>query len=212
MSKRIKDTYQKYLWVFISTNILIFWSFLVYGTINFDKINLNLSKLMSAKSFIFLLSPIITLVLSGIIPTSLKEVLVFWKIKDRLPGCRAFSHFAMKDPRINIKLLVSKVGKFPEEPKEQNRVWYSLYQQYSNDDVIWGSHRDFLLARDLASLSFLFLLVFGSVSLLFGSSKYIFVYLSYLVIQFLVLSLVARNYGNRFVCNVLAKASQLCNK
>lgn len=212
MSKRIKDTYQKYLWIFTFINVLIFWSIFVYGTIDFDEINSNLYKFVSTKSFIFLLSPIITLVLNGIIPSSFKEIIVFWKIKGRLPGCRAFSHFAMEDPRVNIELLKNKVGEFPKEPKEQNRIWYSLYQEYSNDKVILGSHRDFLLMRDITSLSFLFLLILGTLSFLFNNLTYTFAYLCFLIVQFLVSSLVARNYGNRFVCNVLAKASQAYSK
>jgi len=212
MSKRIKDTYQKYLWIFISVNILIFWSIFIYGTVNFDKINLNLYKFISIKSFIFFLSPIITIVLNGIIPNSIKEVLVFWKVKNRLPGYRAFSHFAIKDPRVNIESLKDKVGEFPKESKKQNRVWYSLYQQYRDDEIVWGSHRDFLITRDFTSLSFLFLLVFGPTLLLFNNSNYVFAYLGYLIIQYLSLSLAARNYGNRFVCNVLAKASQVNNR
>jgi len=211
VSKRIKDTYQKYLWIFISANTLIFWSIFAHGTFSFDEINSILHKLINAKSFIFFLSPIITIVLSGIMPNSFKEVLVFWKVKNRLPGCRAFSHFATEDPRVNIESLRNKIGKLPKEPKEQNRVWYSLYQQYRDDKIIWGSHRDFLLTRDLASLSFLFLVVFSLILLLFNNSdsNYVFAYLGYLVIQYLSLSLAARNYGNRFVCNVLAKASQV---
>ncbi|MBO8132200.1 MAG: hypothetical protein H0Z29_11965 [Candidatus Marinimicrobia bacterium] len=212
MPKRIKDTYQKYLWIFISVNILIFWSIFIYGTVNFDKINLNLYKFISIKSFIFFLSPIITIVLNGIIPNSIKEVLVFWKVKNRLPGYRAFSHFAIKDPRVNIESLKDKVGEFPKEPKKQNRVWYSLCQQYRDDEIVWGSHRDFLITRDFTSLSFLFLLVFGTTLLLFNNSNYVFAYLGYLIIQYLSLSLAARNYGNRFVCNVLAKASQVNNR
>lgn len=209
MPKRIKDTYQKHLWIFISVNILIFWGIFAHATFSFNEINSNLCKFVGTKSFIFFLSPIITIVLSGIMPNSVKEVLVFWKVKNRLPGCKAFSHFATEDPRVNIELLKNKVGEFPKEPKEQNRVWYSLYQQYRDDEVVWGSHRDFLLTRDLTSLSFLFLLVLGTTLLLFGNSKYAFVYLGYLIVQYLSLSFAARNYGNRFVCNVLAKASQV---
>jgi hypothetical protein len=33
-------------------------------------------------------------------------------------------------------------------------------------------------------------------------------YIIFLIIQYLVLSIAARNYGNRFVCNVLARASK----
>ncbi len=207
MTKRIKDTYQKHLWAFISVNILIFWSIFLYGSINFNKIKLSLYEFASVKSLIFILSPIITLVLNGIMANSIKEIIVFWKVKNRLPGCRAFSHFAIRDPRINIESLKNKIGEFPKEPDEQNRVWYSLYKQYESDEVVRGSHRDFLLTRDLTSLSFLFLVIFGSISIFYVNSI-VSMYLFYLIIQYLILSFSSRNYGNRFVCNVLAKASE----
>ncbi len=207
MTKRIKDTYQKHLWAFISANILIFWSIFVYGSINFNKIKSSLYEFASVKGLIFILSPIITIVLNGIMPNSIKEAIVFWKVKNRLPGCRAFSHFAIRDPRINTESLKNKIGEFPKEPDEQNRVWYSLYQQYGSDEIVWGSHRDFLLTRDLASLSLLFLVIFGSI-LIFYTNNFVSMYLFYLIIQYLILSFSSRNYGNRFVCNVLAKASK----
>ena len=211
MAKRIKDTYQKYLWAFITANILIFWSVFAYGDINFEKIKIKLYELLSTKTLVLMLSPIITIVLNGIMPNSIKETIVFWRFKNRLPGCRAFSHFAMKDPRINIQSLKNKIGEFPKEPDDQNRLWYSLYQQYENDEVIWGSHKDFLITRDLASLSFLFLVIFGSISIFYISSI-VSVYLFCLIVQYLLLSFSSRNYGNRFVCNVLAKASENKNQ
>jgi len=206
MAKRIKDTYQKHLWIFIAVNSVIFWSTIVYGLTGFDKIITNISDLVGTKSIFFILYPIVAIALNGIVPNSVKETLVFWRVRNRLPGHRAFSYFVKKDPRINIDSLKNKIGKFPEKPDEQNKVWYSIYQQYSNDELIWGSHRDFLLTRDLASLSFLFLLVFGTISI-HHTNDFVSIYLLFLMIQYIVLSFSARNYGNRFVCNVLAKAS-----
>ena len=44
---------------------------------------------------------IVMLVLQELFPRSVKEVLVFWRLRDRVPGCRAFTGIAPKDPRVD---------------------------------------------------------------------------------------------------------------
>src|SRR5690606_15254291 len=51
------------------------------------------------------LAPVIVLLLTSILPTELKEALVFWRVRDVLPGHRAFSVYAQKDPRIDLNRL-----------------------------------------------------------------------------------------------------------
>lgn len=78
--------------------------------------------------------------------------------------------------------------------------------------MIFDSQRNFLLSRDLTGLSFLFLCIYSISAVI---SKFLFeidfklllIYISFLLSQYLILSTVSRNYGNRFACNVLAKIS-----
>ena len=156
MSTRIIDTYQKHLWVFLSANIVVYLVVYTFNLFDVDAANSKLSEFLNPKSFLFILSPTIAIILNGLLPNAIKEFLVFWKIKDRLPGCRAFSKFAVSDYRIDINNLKKVVGEFPKVPSEQNRVWYKLYSDIQSNDVIRGSHRDFLLTRDLCSMSFVF--------------------------------------------------------
>lgn len=209
MSKRIKDTYQKHLWLFISANAAIFWIILLKGVFNLQTLNEKFEISFDPKSILFILSPLLSLVFSGLLSNAIKEFLVFWRLHNRLPGCRAFSYFATHDHRIDIRNLRNYVGEFPKEPTEQNRKWYSLYKENDNDEVIIGSHKDFLLTRDLCSISFVFLVILWPIALAFFSSNSIKVaYSIFLIIQFLILSVTARNFGNRFVCNVLTIASK----
>lgn len=211
MNKRIKDTYQKYLWIFISANAIIFWTVCYNNVINIDEVSKKFEVFLDKKSILFIISPIASLVLSGFLPNSIKEILVFWRLHNRLPGCRAFSYFANHDHRIDIKKLKSCIGEFPQDPIEQNRKWYRLYKENNNDKVISGSHRDFLLTRDLCAISFIFIFIFLPITFLYLHSNTMKIqYATLIIVQYLILSVTSRNFGNRFVCNVLTIAANKC--
>ena len=52
-----------------------------------------------------LLIPVIVLLLSSLIPSSAKAVLVFWRLRHALPGHRAFTDKTLSDPRIERESL-----------------------------------------------------------------------------------------------------------
>jgi hypothetical protein len=208
MAQRIKDTYQKYLWIFIAFNIILFWSILAKGFFSIAFANDKLSVFFDVKSILFILSPIISLILSSLLSNSIKEVLVFWRVRDRLPGCRAFTCLIKKDTRIDCLELERLVGSFPDDPAEQNRLWYKFYKGCEDDKIVIGSHRDFLLTRDLCSISFLLIMILLPISLMFFQNNVLKIsYSLFLVVQYLVLSIASKNFGNRFACNVLAITS-----
>lgn len=209
MSKRIKDTYQKHLWIFFSANITIYIIVTIYGYFSINNANIEFSKFINPKSILFILSPLISLIINGLFPNSFKEFLVFWKIKNRLPGCRAFSEFALEDPRIDVEILKKKIGEFPYKPIEQNKLWYTLYKQLRENEIIIGSHRDFLLTRDLCTISFALMILLIPLEIFYCQNTIAKIaYSIFLFLQFLVLSISSRNYGNRFVCNVLAETAR----
>lgn len=209
MTERIKDTYQKKLCLFISINIIIFWVISLNGKIKLETLPLITSELSNPKSIFIILSPIIAVVFNGFLSNRFKEILVFWKLKNRLPGCKAFTKLALKDQRIDIETLKRKIGKFPEDPTEQNRKWYSLYRSMSDNDIVIGSHRDFLFSRDLCAISFLFMSIFTPIAYFFWENINIKIYyIGYLFLQYIGTAIAAKNYGNRFVCNVLTIESQ----
>lgn len=209
MGKRIKDTYQKHLWIFLSANIVVYLVVSAFGFFDVKAADAKMSEFLNPRSFVFILSPILSLVLNGFLSNAIKEFLVFWKINNRLPGCRAFSKFAVSDYRIDVNALKAKFGEFPETPSEQNRIWYKLYSNLQENKIIQGSHRDFLLTRDLCSISFLFAIFILPIEVfLLGNLQTKIVYSIFLIVQYFALSLSARNYGNRFVCNVLSIATK----
>ncbi len=83
-----------------------------------------------------------------------KLALVFWRVKHALPGCRAFSKFAIGNPRIDLGRLKEAVGgEFPTDPEAQNRAWYRLYQQVRDSASIEDAHKEYLLFRDIIWLT-----------------------------------------------------------
>lgn len=152
---------------------------------------------------------IIALILANVLPTKFKNFLVYWRTKNILPGCRAFTDFAPEDSRVNMKTLKQKLGNIPKDPKKQGEIWYGLLKEYeAKIPAIGEDHRIVLLFRDLTAISFCMVPSLGVSSFWFANELVpLFFYLGGLAMTYLLLSLSARNAGNRLVGNVLAQAS-----
>ncbi|MET4121734.1 hypothetical protein ABIB85_008187 [Bradyrhizobium sp. JR1.5] len=58
------------------------------------------------------LGAVLISVINGVLDVQTKARLVFWRWHDPLPGCRAFSYYLHRDPRIDVTTLKTKVGPF----------------------------------------------------------------------------------------------------
>lgn len=143
-------------------------------------------------------------VLNNLIPSDWKAVLVFWKLRDVLPGHRAFSWFARKDARINVQKLMARIKEWPTSARDQNAKWYALLRQHEAAPHIGAGHRVFLLLRDMSALTVLLASSTPATSLAGATWSAIAWVEVALVIEFLALSTAGRNAGNRLVVNVLA--------
>jgi hypothetical protein len=151
------------------------------------------------------IAPVIVLLLTSILPTELKDALVFWRVRDVLPGHRAFSVYAHKDPRIDLARLLAVAGTFPDAARDQNSLWYRLYRQVETDPAVAQAHRHFLLFRDLAALSLLLaILAPAALYALGGGATAAWLAVALFGVQYLATALAGRFHGVRFVCNVLA--------
>ena len=205
----IKSENRKWLIGYLLLHIVIFALFA--SLINFDLTSADqlVSKLKNPQGFIPLTGAILIIVLEGLFKNSVKEFLVFWRLKNRLPGHRAFTKIGPNDSRINMERVKALFPDgLPIDPKKQNNEWFQLYREYQDELQVFYSHKAFLLTRDLASLTVIFipLSIFGH--FLLGSTPQMIAYhLLILVILFVGISLSARHYGERFVANVLVEAS-----
>lgn len=134
-----------------------------------------------------------------------KARLVFWRWKDPLPGSRAFTRLAPKDARINMASIEGQYGPLPREPREQNSLWYRLYKSIETDDAVDQAHREFLLARDYATISFMIFVVLGVLGFFqFPTSISLLAYLGLVGAQYLMACRAAQTNGQRLVTTVLA--------
>ena len=109
------------------------------------------------------LAPLLSIVVMAVdsIPGPyVKAVLVFWRVRDPLPGSRVFDKAQLdRDPRIDKARLRARAGgRCPQSALEQNRLWYKLYRTVENDARALGVHKDYLVLRDITWFSVLLLI------------------------------------------------------
>ena len=190
------------LWLFFSFNLALLLT--SYFANNFSQLTSDFHSILNIRSTSVLISPLILFIVNGFLSSDQKAILVFWKSKDTLPGCRAFSVYGPKDYRVDMSKVQSKHGPLPVVPIQQNQLWYKLFKLHKNDSMVFTSHQQYLLARDLTTIAFLFMIFAGIPFLLLGKYPLNWFYLVLMVLQYLVTAIVAQNYGKRFVTNVLA--------
>ena len=145
------------------------------------------------------------IVINGIIDPQTKARLVFWRWNNPLPGSRAFSVHAQRDPRVDVIALEYILGKLPEDEREQNKTWYRLYKSVESDPGVAHNHRDYLFTRDYATLAMLFLIILGGLAIYqFDEWSRAFAYIGCLIIQYVVVRYAAVQHGCRFVATALA--------
>jgi len=167
--------------------------------------DLTPTRVAAIRASLTALLPIPALILSSLISADHKAVLVFWRVKHPLPGSRAFSVHAQADHRIDLAKLKRNVGEFPVSERDQNSKWYGLYKQVDSDPSVVDSHKNYLLFRDIASMSLLLVPVLLAVLYFSGvNPTRILISAAWFLGQYLVTAYAARTTGIRFVQNVLA--------
>ena len=193
------------LWTLFLFNVILLISLLFANSFSGAEVSLKL--FFSLRSAGLIVAYIIVFVVNGQLSASAKAKLVFLRIKDPLPGCRVFSLHGKNDYRVNMDALTRLHGNLPNTPREENQLWYKIYKSHASDITIIKSHRDFLLARDMTSMAFLFLVFAGIPAMFLSGWPWNLFYFAVLLLIYLVMSNLARNHGCRFVTNVLALES-----
>ncbi len=197
-----------WLRLFITINIAVFLSVIINRQLTSASIEHFSQRIFAKDGLIALCFPLVTIILNGVIGDAGKARLVFWRWTNPLPGCRAFTKIIEEDPRIDVNRLREKINPLPTEPKEQNSVWYRLYKRHADKQTVLEAHQSYLLTRDMTALSAVLAISFSVGSFLSAIGwKTATLYSGTLLIQYLIVSTSARNYGNRFVANVLTEES-----
>lgn len=150
---------------------------------------------------------LIALITQLILTPRAKERMVFPVHRNPLPGTRAFTKLAFSDDRIDVSRLQRKHGPLPQEPSQQNRLWLQIYEDWKGTPEVSHSHSNWLLFRDLTGMSVVLAVVLSGASIAIKSVFEALPYVLVLIAEYLLLSQIARNVGNRFVVNVLVRES-----
>jgi hypothetical protein len=203
-SKSLKDQNRWHLWLLIAVNSAAFYAALNVG--DFESLGFRALIDSATKLLPVGLAAVVTTIANGLLSADMKARLVFLRWHHALPGNRAFSKYAKRDPRIDQVRLAQLVDlKSMSSPEVENAAWYRLYKEVQNDPSVLHVHREFLLLRDYAGLAALFLIGFGAVALFtVEPARVLVVYCFLLAAQFLVVRHAAATYGVRFVTTVLA--------
>lgn len=207
--KSLKDQNRAALWTTIAANLAALYGFSRYEALSSTGVQ---GLVAGATSLVpMAVALIATTLANGFLSAETKARLVFLRWRHALPGHRAFSVFAVTDTRIDVEALRKLLGKdWPTNPKDENRVWYRFFKETENDPVILWAHREFLFTRDYAGFAALFLVMFGAAAALtVRQASVLAVYFTCLALQLLIARHVAATYGNRLVCNVLARRGAL---
>jgi hypothetical protein len=205
----LKDKNRKWLIAYLLFNAVLFAIFSGLVALSIQDINELIDKLKSPSGFFPLLGFPLAIVLEGLIHPDYKAVLVFLRIKNPLPGCRAFSIIAKKDTRVDFEKLTTKFPDgIPKDPEQQNKYWYKLYRECSDKLRVLNSYKVFLLTRDLASLTAVLIPICFVAHLIWDTTWPNIIYHLILLFTLLILIIIAaQNYGKRFVANVLVEAT-----
>lgn len=204
----LKDSYKWPLRAMAALNVAIFWA-VVFTRADFSEIGTLLSSLSIKDGTVGLIASIGAFVLDGLLSADTKARIIYWKYTHPLPGSRAFSEHLEEEPRADPDRLAQQWGAFPDDPVEQNRLWYRIYKNVEKEIRVHEAHRAWLFSRDIAAYAVLFLTFFGIATLIsdipWTSAWW---YLVGLAGQYLLAIAAARTYGVRFVRTVLTIASQ----
>ena len=199
-----------YLWSFVGMNVAVFLSLVVSRHFSSSSIAQSWGRVTAKNGIIAVSIPLLTVVLSGVLDDITKARLVFWRWRHPLPGNRVFSELVSTDPRIDQRALKAAVGKLPRAPLEQNALWYRLYKKHKMVRSVWESHKIYLLTRDMSAIAAMCGVLFSIGLAVTGGGWLIsLIYTVILGVQYLLIARSARNYGDRFVLNVICEESSV---
>lgn len=151
-----------------------------------------------------LIGPIVVLV-NNVIPSGLKEKIVFLRNKNELASYRAFD-LAQRDRRIDPTAIHQMYGGAPPvDPVTQNGEWQRLYRMTQNAPSVVDAHRARLLLRDWLSMSILVLILCHLIALFYFSAQFWnWSYSAFCLLQIVAVRYAAVFASERMVTNVVA--------
>lgn len=201
MATEIKKGNYKWLSALVVGNLLLYFAAMHASGVD----DLTALRRIAAGAFGVGAAIALLVLLNGVVDPVDKARLIYFRWNDPLPGSRAFTVEATRDPRIDLRRLQEKLGPFPDEGPKQNSLWYQLYKPLAKEPAVVDAHRGYLLGRDYTIFALLQLLILGPLALTqFGSLSWAMSFNAVLAVQCAVSWTAAARYGRRMVTTVLA--------
>lgn len=144
-----------------------------------------------------------------ILPRSFKEAVIFWRIRDRLPGHRAF--LTQKTDRYDLSKITNMEQLAALPADKQQRVFYDVYKKHRDDPTVSQSNFRYVAWRDTASLFFCLGVISIPVAYLVARSlaqpfewRSAVMLATSAFVAYLLTSLAARQVANSLVSQVLS--------
>ena len=213
----LKDYRKKEIPMLLLGNILVLLYFLkIFDVTQISKDNMEWINLIFTVLNSTILSSVLyifTIVLDGIFSDKIKYKLLYLFF-GKMPGEVVFSEIKKnnKDIRFSYEDLYKNhpeiYDNMPSEIKAQrkyeNKEWYKLLKKHQSKDMVFQSHRDSLMLRDMYCNNILVLIMYLVLSVGFGVLKFSLHYIIFVILLTVLLNIAARNKGKRFVYNVIA--------
>ena len=224
MQNNVLKNYDKELTMMILANIGLFIYFSniaeLWEIIEHNKIILS-----------FLISFISPLLITNVIPSNWKDLfigyfenrtsstiynLIIYLVPKKyeknfqratfLPGYSIFSRLdegKIKNEKIKT-LVLKKRYEFPNNPEDQNDLWYKIYRIHEPSPRIFPNYRYWLLLRDMVTLN-VFLTIFINLFYIWKTLSFSSYWTGFMIIQIVVEIIMCRRYCNKYVETVLAE-------
>lgn len=138
-------------------------------------------------------------------PTGRPGDYIFTKIEQRDSDARFMKEQVQKkysDVYKEIYRLQAN-GKKKELSKYQNSEWYKIYKDNQDDESVYTSQQDFLLIRDMESMTIM-IAAFYIVMVVLKVISFDGRALAFVIVEFLLSNLAAKSKAKRFTYNVIA--------
>jgi hypothetical protein len=140
---------------------------------------------------------------SWVVPKTWKETMVFWRFGDRrLPSSEAFSKIAPADLRIDMNKLARRL---PSDYQKQSALWYTTHRKHAKETAVNDANAAYLLYREMTAITPMLLIAVPIIGAVANSSgARVTLGILWVVFEYLLVMLAARQAGTRLVANVLA--------
>jgi len=138
------------------------------------------------------------------------RIIYFW---GHLPGETVFSRMKMKvkDIRFTQQQILERYKSIYDNMPSQrenkyryeNSAWYTIYNRYRDNNMVYISNRDYLVCRDMTSSTVVILILYSIFSIALQIIPFKIECVIYLVAMFIVTNIATRTKGERMVNNVI---------